>query len=247
MTTDEHKGSGQFRRIVEASLIKAATGVLAIAILIAATTAARAQQADSSHHFFYKHQAGVRLGVWANQGGSPPDSGAVMSGGDRTGTFITNINDAAAYFEGFFGYRLNRYWMLQISVGTVNRGSVTITDSVRSDVGNLTIYPVIGQIKLYPFPGSRLKFHPYVAAGGGMYIGRRGVQFTNAWYNTNWEEETELAFNFVAGAGADWPLTQKLGLETQVSYMPISFSDKLLTIKDYDAIAVTIGIKYLYR
>lgn len=228
-------------------LIVAATAAIFAVLMIAGSSHATDERPDSSHHFFYQHQAGVRLGVWANQGGSPPDSGHVMSNGDRTGIFITNINDAAAYFEGFFGYRMSRYLVLQISGGTVNRGSVTISDSVRSDVGNLTIYPVLGQVKFYPFPNSQLKFHPYIAAGGGLYIGRRGVQFSNAWYNTNWEEETEVAFNYAVSAGADWPLTQKLGLEAQISYMPVTFSDKLLTIEDYEAIAVSIGIKYLYR
>lgn len=234
-----HSALGRLTRPIMISLLVLMLGM--------ASGHAEIEQPDSSHHFFYQHQAGVRLGVWASQGDSPPDSGLVMSGSDTTGIYITNINDAAMYFEGFFGYRVSRYFVLQISAGTVNRGSVTISDSVRSDVGNLTIYPILAQVKLYPFPNSRLRFHPYVAAGGGMYIGRRGVQFTNAWYDTNWEEETEVAFNFAVSAGADWPLTQKLGLETQVSYMPINFSDQLLTIEDYDAIAVTIGIKYLYR
>ncbi len=221
--------------------------MLFVVLLAAGSGHAGNERPDSSHHFFYEHQAGVRLGVWANRGGSPPDSGDVLSNGERTGMFLTNINDGAAYFEGFFGYRLNRFFMLQISVGTVNRGSVTISDAVRSDVGNLTIYPVLAQVKLYPFPNSQLKFHPYIAAGGGFYIGRRAVQFTNAWYNTNWEEETEVDLNVAVSAGADWPLTRKLGLESQISYLPITFADKLLTIEDYDAIAVTIGIKYLYR
>ncbi len=198
--------------------------------------------------FRTRHQAGVRLGVWANQGELPPKSGDFTDAetGNVMGSFRTNINSASAYFEGYFGYRLSPYLMGELSLGTVNRGSVTLKDSTNaSDIGNLIIYPILVQIKLYTprFFGSSI--HPFLMAGGGLYYGRRNVQFTNSQvYYANWQEENETDFNYVLGAGFDWPVAGTIAVDFMVKYMPINMP--LVAIDKHDALAFIVGVKYLY-
>lgn len=200
--------------------------------------------------FLTQHQAGFRLGVWSNQGDLPPSEGDITSDGIVTGFFKTSINSASAYVEGYFGYRLNSRLVGELSLGTVNRGSVTLADTTgiydASDVGNLMIYPILVQLKLYApkIPNSNL--HPFILAGGGIHYGRRNVQFSNSQnYYANWQEETATDFNYVIGGGFDWPIASSIGLDFTVKYMPINMS--LVVIDKYDALAFTVGVKYLYK
>ncbi len=196
---------------------------------------------DSAERFPNQHQAGFRIGVWNNQGDTPPASGQVNDSGE----FKTNIHGSSAYVEGYFGYRLSRWAVAELSLGSVNRGSVTITDQGASDVGNLIIYPVVVQLKFYTgrLPGTRL--YPFGIIGGGLYHGRRNVQFTSSQsYYSNWEEESATDFNYVVGGGIDWPVASQIGLEFCAKYMPMNLS--LVTIEKQDALAFTVGVKYLY-
>ncbi len=189
-----------------------------------------------------RHQIGGRLGTWVNAGEDPPE---LLS--DGLNILETNISSVNVYFEGYFAYNLFPQTFLELSVGIVNRGSVTVQEGVFTDIGNLLIYPFLLQLKYYPFsiPNSRL--HPYVAVGGGLYYGRQDIQFTTGdpfFADINADSETD--FNYTISGGADWLLGDKVALEINAKYMPINFSQSLVTIRDYDGFAITIGAKYLY-
>lgn len=199
--------------------------------------------------FLTQHQAGLRLGIWSNRGDLPPAAGELTSGDAAiaTGSFKTNINSASAYVEAFFGYRLAPWLVGELSLGTVNRGSVTLlNDSTgASDIGNLMIYPILVQFRLYTPRIPSTSLYPYLMAGGGLHYGRRNVQFSNSqFYYANWQEETATDFNYVVGGGVDWPIAASIGLDFTVKYMPINMS--LVVIDKWDALAFTIGVKYLY-
>ena len=196
-------------------------------------------QADGYPLFNEKHQAGIRLGVWANNGESPTDS---------VGISETNFKGACFYFEGYFAYRLAPTVMLELSFGIVNRGSVTFREAGATNVGNVLVHPILLQLKLYPLASLKAKLQPYLLAGGGLYYGRRSVQFTTSSdvYYYGLAEQSGTDFNYVLGGGIDWPIATTIGLEAGVKYMPIEFSKGLQTIRDYDAVAFTVGVKYLY-
>jgi outer membrane protein W len=216
--------------------------------LAASSPGAEGADKDSLPLFLRQHQVGVRLGGWTNLGDNPPDSGDItVNGTDIDGHFFTNLNSTAFFIELYYGHRWNRYLMLELAGGTANRGSVTITDSADSDIGNLVLYPITVQLRTYPFTTLTQSFYPYVSAGMALHIGRRKVQFTSAgYYFSNWEDETSFDLNWVVSGGIDWPLARQIGLDLNVKYMPVNFSSSLLTKNDYSAIAVTIGVKYLY-
>jgi len=218
--------------------------VLACIIIgLASLGSIQAEDANLDKHLVFDsmHQVGIRLGVWENQGGSPPQE-------DPLGTFETNFNDANFYFEGFFAYRLHSSAMVELSLGIVNRGSVTFIEGNATNIGHVLVHPILLQLKLYPFFSLTPRLHPYLVAGGGIYYGHRSVEFTRSSdpYFFNLNEQSGTNFSYVLGGGIDWPISTSVGLETNVKYMPINFSKGLQTIRDYDAIVFTIGVKYLY-
>ena len=216
---------------------------LLLAVLVLWLVAGFAQRADAEDRPSYlgKRQVGIRLGVWSNRGKTPPKDGQV----NELGTFSTNIKESAFYFEGLYSYPLLPWTSAEISLGSVNRGSVTISEGTKSDIGNLIIYPVLVQFKIYPAFLLPSKFQPYLLAGGGLLYGRRTVQFTSSGsYYSNWAEESSTDFSYVLGGGIDYSIAGPIGLDFTVKYMPIKLS--LLTIEDYDAVAFALGVKYLY-
>ena len=191
--------------------------------------------------FGTKHQAGIRLGLWSNQGDTPPAGG---SSGDFS--FRTSIADANFYFEAYGALRLFRQLMGELSFGIVNRGSVTLNELDLTDVGNLMVYPLLVRVKFYPLGGLDLKWQPYLSAGGGVFYGRRNVQFTTAsYYYSGFEEESSTKLSYALGGGVDWPIAQTIALDLDVKYMPIKYSNNLVAVSDYSAFTVAVGVKYL--
>lgn len=216
----------------------AVTVVLVALIITINVNPANAQMQKNIDLFNSSHQAGVRLGVWSHQGGTNQDT-----------LFSTDHNNSVVYFEAYFAYRLTRPILLELSAGMVNRGTVSISSlDFGSDVGNLMFYPILLQAKLYPLASQTRQIQPYFVVGGGVFFGRRTIQFTtNNFVPTSLREDSKSDFNYVVGGGADYILTDKLSLDFSVKYMPINLSEELVGVKDYSAVAFTIGIKYLYR
>ncbi|HOD66891.1 MAG TPA: hypothetical protein PKM94_09390, partial [candidate division Zixibacteria bacterium] len=208
---------------------------------------AAGEEPTTSQLFLQSHQAGVRLGPWFNLGDMPPARGET-SGGEEV--FKTNFHDASFLFEGFYAHRLTPALMGELSLAILNRGSVTFTAGNQTNVGNVLVYAGLLQAKVYPLAGGGASVQPYLTAGGGLYVGRRSVQFTSVpegYYYPNIDEETAAKISYAVGGGIDWPIASQIGLEINAKYCPIPFGKPLMTIEDYDGLAVSIGIKYLYR
>ena len=198
-------------------------------------------------HFIESHQAGVRLGGWSNLGGSPADSVDVAP----LAYYLTDFTEANFYLEGYFGFRFNRMLVGELSVGIVNRGDLTLRDDLleESRIGTLLVYPILAKIKLYPLGMVANRFHPYIMAGGGLYYGRHDVQIvsSSSSFYTAFDEDSETTFDYVLGGGFDWPLASVIGLDLNVQYMPIEFSNALVDVRDYSSFTITVGVKYLFK
>lgn len=192
--------------------------------------------------FNQTHQAGIRLGVWGNQGEMPASFGVLPP---DSLLYRTNFKSASFYFEAYLGLRLIRYAMAEISVGIVNRGDVSASLGGINDIGNITLYPILVRLKLYPLASIASRMQPYVTFGGGLYYGRNNIQFSND-YLAPYRETSRTNFNLSAGGGVDWPLSRRIALDFQASYMPIKFSGDLFTVRDYSAWTVTVGVKHLF-
>lgn len=219
----------------------ALAAIFSLMVLANATVALEAEEQPypSLHN---RHQAGVRLGTWVNLGDTPPES--ISEGGI---TLETNINNVNFYFEGYFAYNIFSAAYIELSAGIVNRGSVTVRDFYATDVGNLILYPILLQFKYYPFSTLRSKFQPYIAAGGGLYYGRQDVQFTtDPFFDPYRQGDSETDFNYTLSGGINWVFNRHIALETNIKYMPIKFSENLILVNDYEALAITVGITYLH-
>jgi opacity protein-like surface antigen len=202
---------------------------------------AASQPANPRSDFNRRHQLGARLGVWGNLGGT-----ALKADTSGSSFYETDIKSASFYFEGYFGYRLSPALMLELAGGIVNRGDVTITDNGESFIGNLVVYPIQLRLKLYPLAFASTRLQPYVMGGGGIYHGRNNIQFTNSanpFVTYVGESQTDL--NFVLGGGVDLPIASSIALDGSVAYMPIHFSKDLIFIRNYEAVTVTVGAKYV--
>ncbi|MGH8015551.1 MAG: hypothetical protein ACREBV_05125, partial [Candidatus Zixiibacteriota bacterium] len=111
------------------------------------TNVGRCEQESLVEKFSHSHQLGARLGAWSNLGDLPPTT--ILNYANSSARLETKLSDANFYFEGFFGYRFNEQLMLELSMGISNRGSVTLSQFGSTEVGNVIIYPILLQMKLY--------------------------------------------------------------------------------------------------
>jgi len=214
-------------------------------ITFASFSSVKAEELETESKFLFnkQHQAGIRLGVWSNRGEIPP-----LTDSSENSSFKSKIKEENVAFEAFYGYRLFPSLVLEGSLGLVNRGSVTFIEDNIENVGNLLIYTFLAQAKLYPLGSFDFKLQPYLMGGGGVYYGRRSVQFTtNYYYYDYYGEKTATDFNYCFGGGIDYPISNIIGLELSVKYLSIDFSDPLLSIRNYDAFVILIGVKYLFQ
>jgi len=201
--------------------------------------------AGNSPNYMENHQAGVRLGGWANRGDTPPDSFNLTSGGYYT----TDFGTGSFYLEGFYAWRLKASLMAEISLGMVTRGDVILVETDGgSSIGAAQIYPILAKLKFYPLGTRPSKFIPYLLAGGGFYYGRHDIQIAtgyDAYLRQTFGEDSRTTFTYVLGGGFDWPVASVVALDFQAQYMPIDFSGDLIGIENYRALTITVGVKYL--
>lgn len=224
---------------------KITTVLLAVLLLFISVTHAQDEEdAPGIRTIQGKHQAGVRMGGWINQGDTP---NKVYTSEDGLSQIETSIKDGNFYIEGFFAYNLLPSTFLEISAGLANRGSVTVFEDNNTDIGNLIVYPMLLNLKFYPIAHTSSRLQPFVNAGGGLYYGRRDVQIIRNYYSYYYDfrGDTETDFNFSFGGGFDWLLSDILAVELNARYMPITFKDQLVGVNKYDGLSITIGIKYL--
>jgi opacity protein-like surface antigen len=225
---------------------QSALALMVVVLLTAASISARdstTRSAPATKMDWHKesHQAGGRLGIWSHIGKDAPTS-------DQTGNFRADLASQSFYLEGTLGYRLHPLLLGEFSLGTVDRGDVTLQDSPNQRIGSLIITSFLLSARIYPIPGGIGSLVPWTSVGGGLYYGRRNVKFTTLGspYDDNLNEESRTALGYSFSAGIDWVLASSIALEAQVRWLPVEFSKDLALSDDYRALAFTLGIKYLY-
>lgn len=228
-------------------MVKRVSLTLIWVLLLVVSSLAQNSDEETSSSLFKKYQVGARIGSWINLGDTAYTNVLFIDDGNVVGEMETSINNVNFYFEGYFAYNIFAGGYAEFSVGVVNRGSVTVGDFFSTDIGNLILYPFLLQLKYYPFSALGSRIQPYVAAGGGLYYGRQSIQFTTSLFDEAfYRGESQTDLNFVLSGGVDYGLNEHLALDLNIKYMPVSFSDSLILMSDYDALAITVGIKYLY-
>lgn len=189
------------------------------------------------------NQAGVRLGGWANLGDTPAKSVTGTGGA----SYDLDFKGGCFYTEAYVGIRITPMLVSELTLGIFNRGEVNLTDGADQYFGNLVVYPFSVRAKIYPFGNTRWQLQPYLTGGLAFYYARHNIQFyrTNALFVV-FNETSATDFDLNAGGGCNLPIAQKLALDFNVSYMPLTFSKDLMTIRNYDGLSITVGIVYLF-
>ena len=224
-------------------MTKNSSPVFLLLIILSLSATGQCDELGLVERFSKSHQLGARLGAWSNLGDLPP---GILTNPNNNAILQTDLSNTNFYFEGFFGYRINEQLMLELSMGISNRGSVTLSQNNSTNVGNVIIYPVLLQMKLYLLSMTDIRIQPYVFGGGGLYYGRRSTQVSSSGYVYLDDRESETDFHYSFGGGIDWPLSRSLAADLNIKYMPIMFTKTFVAINDYKGIGITLGIKYLY-
>lgn len=222
----------------------ALVGILICSLVIAAASSAIAQTPSAVKPFNKQHQAGIRLGGWSNSGDLPP-----VSNSSGNVSYTTDFKGGAFYFEGFVGLRFSAHVIGELSFGIFNRGDVNLRDDATDYqfFGNLLIYPLLARAKFYPLATTASKLQPYFSAGGGFYYGHHDIQYYQSdVYFSGFNTQSATSFEYTLGGGFDLPVAEKIALELSTAWMPLKFGKDLITIRKYDGMAITIGVKYLF-
>ncbi len=223
------------------SLLVTTTCLLALILVIGDSATADQRM----NNFRTSHLTGLRVGGWVHQGPEVPERV------ETSNTILeTNVNKTAAFIDGYFAYRFAPALAAEFSLGAVSRGTVQFQDEFgASDVGNLVVYPFTLAARIYPLIGSDSRLQPFLLGGGGIFWGRRTVQFSTDVFNVIYqrEDDSQTDFNYMIGGGVDYLAFDNFSLDLTARYMPIEFSDNLVTVQDYSALAITFGVKYHYR
>ncbi len=215
---------------------------LLFAFFTVASTSVSAIESKKKHLAETGQQVGFRLGAWNNLGDSHPDS--LSSQGAQ---LRTKINNASFYFEGFYSIPFSSNLRGELSLGIVNRGTISFTDGSLNDIGNLLIYPIFVNLKFYPLSGGSSKLRPYFSAGLGIVYAKQSIQFSNDIFFAQYRESSKTKFSYTLNGGFDWLVGGSVGFELNAKYLPVNFSEPFLTVNNYDSFSITIGVKYFYK
>ena len=221
----------------------AIAGIVALTIFAVGAPSESARSQAPSKEFRTMHQAGFRLGGWANLGDSPVKTATGTSGA----SYDIDFKGGAFYSEAYVGYRFSPLFMGEFSLGIFNRGEVSLVDGTDQFFGNLVVYPFTMRAKVYPLGNSKSGFQPYLSGGVAFYYARHNIQFYRSdaiFLALNTTSATD--FDLIGGGGIDLPIAQKFALDFSATYMPLKFSKELMTIKDYGGLSITVGFKYLF-
>jgi opacity protein-like surface antigen len=152
--------------------------------------------------------------------------------------------------EFFYQPRLAGIANLDLNVGAVSRGEMTISTETESSYGTATIYPIGLGVRLAPFAGStRWAVQPILRLGGTVLIGTEqfeGAVSTPAGTFIGTSTQSRWALGFYGGAGLAWLVGDRIALTVSVKYQYARFGQEVFGSKDYSGIQVLVGAMYLY-
>lgn len=197
--------------------------------------------AGQGPNFLDYNFAGGRIGVWTNTGDvAVPDDSTKL-----------DFANSSIYAEFFYGFRLSRPVVLELTLAIYSRGEVEhLRDSIPgSYVSSVSLYPLMASAKIYPFyKFERAPIHLYLQAGVGLVIGSQSFIENNQTYNYGYSTtETRAKITYMVGGGFDIPVADQIALNLGGRYVPVSFGKALARLKDYSGWTITFGIGYVFK
>jgi outer membrane protein W len=188
------------------------------------------------------HMFGIRMGFWSaldakNVHGSPSHE------------VLTKVT--APYGELFFSNGLKKGFAFEISIGSYYRGETRYNDSLEYYWKRVTVYPVSGAIKYYPFfSQSHNLWQPYLDVGISFVSGvenlRLGEYVGPLTYVGDYTN-TYLTLGLSAGVGMDFVLSRFFVLGLDFKYRWVKFGKQVGGLKDYSGPEATLGLSYILK
>jgi len=157
----------------------------------------------------------------------------------------------APYGEFFISMGLKKGFALEFSLGSYYRGETRYSDPDGYYWKRVTIYPISGEVKFYPFSHIKgFRWQPYIDAGLGFVSGIENLRFGEYVGPLLYVESgtnSYLTFGWHAGGGIEFILSRLFVIGIDFKYRGVKFGDKVGGLKDYSGPEATLGLSYILK
>jgi len=185
---------------------------------------------------------GIRMGFW-----SALDAKNVHSSPSHE--VLTKVT--APYGELFFSNGLKKGFAFEFSAGSYYRGETRYSDSLGYYWKRVTVYPVSGAIKYYPFfSQSHNLWQPYLDVGISFVSGVENLrlgEYAEPFIVVGDYINTYLTFGGFTGVGMDFVLSRFFVLGLDFKYRWVKFGKHVGGLKDYSGPEATLGLSYILK
>jgi opacity protein-like surface antigen len=188
------------------------------------------------------HTIGIRMGFW---NAVQADNADVFPGQEVL------TKKTASYGEFYICAGLRNGLVLEFSAGSCFRGETRFHDSYGSYWQKVTIYPLTGELKYYPFSSLRkTRWQPYLDVGLGFVSGIENLrlgEYAGPLLYVDSYTNSYLTFGWHAGAGLELNLNKHFVIGADFKYRGVRFSDEVGGLKDYSGPQLSLGFSYVLK
>jgi outer membrane protein W len=182
----------------------------------------------------------IRLGLWHL---TKPDFATDSS-------FTQNRQKNFFYSEATLENQLNRFLSLDISLGTLFRGTIRYQSASGSRfAGSANVLPVSLGLTFYPIPVPT-GIQPYLRGGGTVAIGNSNsgnVTGIDVSGNPILDSKTRVTAGFFGAAGLKRRIVSKVNLLAEFGYHQLRFSGPVAGISNHSGYKILAGVSINYK
>ncbi len=182
----------------------------------------------------------VRLGLWHL---TKPDF-------TQEGNLNLNRQKNFFYSEATLENSLNRFFSLDVSLGTLFRGTIRYqTTSGSRFAGSANVLPVSLGLTFCPLPASA-GIRPYFRGGGSVALGNSNsgnYSGVDASGNPIFNSKTRVTAGFFGAVGLKRSLVSKVHLTAEFGYHQLRFSGPVAGISNHSGYKILAGVSINYK
>ncbi len=182
----------------------------------------------------------IRLGLWHL---TKPDF-------TQEGNLNLNRQKNFFYSEATLENSLNRFLSLDVSLGTLFRGTIRYqTASGNRFAGSANVLPVSLGLTFYPLPVPA-GVQPYFRGGGSLALGNSNsgnYSGVDASGNPIFNSKTRVTAGFFGAAGLKRRIVTKVYLTAELGYHQLRFSGPVAGISNHSGYKILAGVSINYK
>ncbi len=213
-------------------------GLLGILVLILFLSGSDICTAEDVSSF---NMIGLRFGMWrVNSIDLKPEIPEYSSSAKTT----------SPYGEFFLAYGLKKGFLVELSLGSCDRGETRFELEDGYYWESVDIYPISVSGHFYPLSSRpKISWQPYSDLGVSYVIGSRSLDYGSIYSGQGYFFEgyvkTRSAFGAFAGAGMDFNISRSLIINFDFKYRWVKFGEEMAGLKDYSGAQFTLGFAYV--